>query len=123
MLYSENKQKTLCNRVNRVWFLFWLGLQFNIGYPGFGVPVPLVIVYLLSYVKFTRKTSCSKTVLSMLIHSLLPDLRQKYVGVFPLTDNNANSVGPGRRSPSDHSKLGRTKNLVICGQSLEFSEF
>ena len=47
--------------------------------------------------------SCSKMVLSMLIHSLLPNLRQKYVSVFPqefYTDNNANSVGQSRWSPS-----------------------
>ena len=29
----------------------------------------------------------------------------------------------GRRSRSDHSDLGRTKNLAIYGQSLVFSEF
>ena len=28
-------------------------LQFGTGYPGLGVPVPLVIVYLISYLKFT----------------------------------------------------------------------
>ena len=28
-------------------------LQFGIGYPGLGVPVPLFIIYLISYLKFT----------------------------------------------------------------------
>ena len=28
-------------------------LKFRIGYPGLGMPVPLVIVYLISHLKFT----------------------------------------------------------------------
>ena len=32
---------------------FGCELQFGIGYPRLGVPVPLIIVYLISYLKFT----------------------------------------------------------------------
>ena len=34
-----------------------------------------------------------------------------------------NNMLQGRRSRSDHSDLGRTKNLFIYGPSLVFSEF
>ena len=34
-------------------FCFACELQFGTGYPGLGIPVPLVIVYLISYLKFT----------------------------------------------------------------------
>ena len=37
-------------------FCFGWELQFCTGYPGFGVPVPLFIGYLISYSKFTRTT-------------------------------------------------------------------
>ena len=52
VLHQPNKPSA--NGVKRVWFLSWLGLQFNVDHPGFGVPVPLVIVYLFSYLKLTR---------------------------------------------------------------------
>ena len=37
-------------------FCFACELEFGTGYPELGIPVPLVIVYLISYLKFTRKT-------------------------------------------------------------------
>ena len=77
----------------------------------------------------------------------LPTLRRFACGTFPIGDwdytgffrifkaptvwtfATANNCGflivvyQGRRSRSDHSDLGRTKNLFIYGQSLVFSEF
>ena len=37
-------------------FCFACELQFGTGYPELGVPVPSGIVYLISYLKFNRKT-------------------------------------------------------------------
>ena len=46
-------------------------LQFSTGYPRLGVPVPLVIVYLISYLKFRWKTFC----LAGNLRGLNPSLR------------------------------------------------
>ena len=45
--------------------------------------------------------------------------KEKYLKIFLKMSHH----NQGRRSRSDHSDLGRTKNLFIYGQSLVFSEF
>ena len=52
---ANNKQTSVYNSVimERYDLCFACELQFRIVYPGLGMPVPLVIVYLISHLKFT----------------------------------------------------------------------
>ena len=61
-LYKISSTKNRANQINSIPLLevvrntrlyFACELQFCIGYPELAIPVPIVIVYLISYLKFT----------------------------------------------------------------------
>ena len=72
--YMRWKQTQICTYLvitEGYGLCFACELQFSTGYPGLGVPVPLVIVYLISYLKFRWKTFC----LAGNLRGLNPSLR------------------------------------------------